>query len=268
MPTDPPPFRDARSSMKYAVTLHTMQMHGNDLIQSDEISCDVLAEPPAANVCIVPHRRLSVVNDDGTPVVYQVSLYCGYWTGADADTTRILFTIHSRFRALANARSLNDDSTPLNSELFVSPVRMPTGGFSISTPLTISAIETLDAYQFDHWTSNWDGTSNTAAVYDPYGRAQIITPSCWPMRDTVMFTAWYRNTTRSNVAVNDGHTLQPPRTTVAMCIPENGTIALYDLQGRALCIPCGDVWQQAGTYVARVTRSDGVCTTKLLLITN
>lgn len=249
LPTDPPFQRDTSGAYKRAASLYRLRWDNDVLVPGEEIACTVIAEPPAVHVHLVLDHHLPTHESDGSPIQYQVNLYCGYWFGnKDADTTSVRFTMHARYRAVAEARRTNDSSL-LNSELLVSPVSIPPSGYAITTPITITAISEHENLVFDHWTS-----SHAGIAFDAYGREQMLSVACWPMSDTVRFTAWYRDDNISSVSEAD--------------IPETASVELYDLQGRRANFEYRDTNRHRGIYIAVVTTSDGVRWLHPLLITH
>lgn len=257
LPTDPPTRRDTSGVYAKAAGLYRLRWDGDVLVPAEEIACTVIAEPPAAHVHLVLDHRLQTHELDGTPIQYQVNLYCGYWFGSnDADTTSVRFTTHARYRAVAEARRTGD-SLLLRSELFVSPVSIPASGYAITTPITIVATDERENLVFDHWTS-----SHAGIAFDMYGREQRLSVACWPMSDTVRFTAWYRDNSVSSVS-NAGI----PKATEAD-IPSTASVELYDLQGRRATFEYRDNNRPRGIYIAVFTSSDGVRRLCPFLITN
>lgn len=249
LPTDPPIARAANSVYQRAVSLHRLRWDNDVLVPGEEIACKVVAEPPAAHVHLVLDHHLPVHDTDGSPIQYQINMYCGFWFGDnDTDTTRVRFTTYARYHAVAEARYVRDSSL-LNSALMVSPVSMPPNGYVIITPLTITAIDEHENLVFDHWTA-----SHSGIVFDRYGREQIVSTACWPMSDTVRFTAWYRENTVSSVPEPE--------------ISESASVVLYDLQGRRAQFEYRDSNRPRGIYIAVITTADGVRRLHPLLITN
>ena len=249
LPTDPPIRRDTSGTYERAARLYRLRWDNDVLVPGEEIACTVIAEPPAAHVQLVLEQRLPTHELDGSPIQYQVNLYCGYWFGNnDTDTTSVRFTTYARYRAVAEARRTND-SLLLTSELLVSPVSIPAGGYAITTPITITAINEHENLVFDHWTS-----SHTGIAFDVYGREQKLSVACWPMSDTVRFTAWYRDNSISSVSEAE--------------IPQSASVELYDLQGRRATFEYRDTNRHRGIYIAVVTTSDGVRRLCPLFITN
>lgn len=246
LPTDPPPARAANSAYDRAARLRRMRWVNDVLEPAEELECKVVAEPPAAHVHLVLDYDLPTHDSDGTPIQYQIDLYCGFWFGDEvSDTTSVHFTTYSRYHAVAEARHVKDSSL-LRSELLVSPVSVPPSGYAITTPITISAIEEYKDIVFDHWTSTHSGIA-----FDRYGREQRLSAGCWPMSDTARFTAWYRDNTTSSV--------------LDLEIPETASVVLYDLQGRLAHFEYRDIKRLRGLYIAVITTADGTRIQPLLI---
>jgi len=246
--TDPPFMRDSSRLYSRGASLHRLRWIDDSLVLGEEISCRVVAEPPALNVHLILEYHLPTHELDGSPVYYQVNLYCGYWFGVnDTDTTTIRFSMYPRYRAIAEARRVGD-SALLKSEFLVSPVSMPTSGYAITSSMTITAREEHDGAVFNHWTA-----SHAGIAFDKYGREQRISVACWPMSDTVRFTAWYRADNVSSVSESE--------------LDDVATVELYDLQGRSVYMQHDARWP-TGTYIAVITRADGVRVFRQLSITN
>jgi hypothetical protein len=127
---------------------------------------------------------MPVMDDDLiNNVEYLIQTNCEYWDTDETGTRQYRVIKQHTIRAYAEARSEIDNS--ILSEVDVVPpkrslVHMIFDGVNLIAP------ETHGGLFFDKWT-----VSHAEVEYDPTSPAQNIGTACWPLRDTVIFTAWY-----------------------------------------------------------------------------
>ena len=140
---------------------------------------------------VVPDPPLLI--SDGAihrPVVYRLVTDCRYWHGVGhtgVDTSFIDLWKQHVVKVQGAAHRLHD-GVRISEEVVVSPGPSVTTGF-VANGITLAAEDT-ERYRFDHWSCSveLDGMDPTIA-------SQVLTDVCWPLEDTVLFTAWYRDVT-------------------------------------------------------------------------
>ncbi len=140
---------------------------------------------------VIPDDRLEI-HDAGVPepARYRLVVDCQYWYGAERhDTIRVELWKQYVVRAFAVARALTD-SSDISDQIMVTPLRTSDVHFELDG-VNIAADAGNDHWTFDHWTA-----SNGISL-DAQAPQQHLKDVCWPLRDTVIFTAWYLNTTTS-----------------------------------------------------------------------
>ncbi len=157
------------------------------------------------------------VSTDGdiNPITYQVIMDCRYFYGPDNEETSTRYlTKQNIVRACAQARSMTD-SSDLSSAVQLTPALGVCVQY-LRNGLELKAKWNIDRWKFDHWES-----SIPLAGLDRYELAQLLDNECWPVLDTVIFTAWYTDLTlgiRENQSVEN-------RITIAY---QNGDIIVHD----------------------------------------
>ena len=151
-------------------------------------SVELRTDTTTGLIHVIPDDRLEI-HDAGVPdpARYRLVVDCQYWYGTERqDTIRIELWKQYVVRAFATARSLTD-STDLSDQIMVTPLRSSDVHYELDG-VNIAADAGNDHWTFDHWTA-----SNNIAL-DPDAAQQHLKDVCWPLQDTVIFTAWYRTT--------------------------------------------------------------------------
>ena len=116
----------------------------------------------------------------------------------------------------------------ISEEVVVSPGPSVTTSF-VANGITLVA-ENTERYRFDHWSSSVE-----LPGLDPLLPSQHLIEVCWPLEDTVRFTAWYRDAT---VSVDEDPGGNPRIALQGRTLEVDGsgspivTVAVSDVHGR------------------------------------
>ena len=171
------------------------------LFRLDQTSAtdDVVAErafhwyPDTAtgSVVIIPDPPLEVsLEDPRLPVLFRLVVDCQYWHGpgdAAIDTAFVDLWKQHVVRLQGAAHRLHDGAD-ISSAVVVTPSPVVSTRF-VSSGVALDAEES-ERYRFDHWSASVE-----LPGFDPRVPSQILHDICWPLEDTVQFTAWYRDVT-------------------------------------------------------------------------
>jgi hypothetical protein len=178
--------------------------------------------------------------DSSASLRYMLYTDCRYFNGPEGREPSLqYFTKQSLIRGYGIARSMRD-SAVISERVLTEPI--PENGLStLLNGLIISTMERDSIWTFDHWTSSVPITG-----FDPYQLLQIVKDDCWPLFDTVVFTAWYKETTvhvdeRERITQRDGQPaldIRYEQSTAQIIIEsdlrEMCKAVLIDVQGRTL----------------------------------
>ncbi|MBI2794963.1 MAG: hypothetical protein HYX66_09990 [Ignavibacteria bacterium] len=198
-----------------------------------DVNGTISIDPSRGFVTFVPDSFPVSVIGDLNPIQYQVVMDCRYFYGPDnVDEYVRYLSKQNVIRACAQARSMTD-SSDLSSNILLQP-KMESCVHYLSNGLKIAAERNVGRWNFDHWES-----SISLAGLKQYELTQLLDNECWPLTDTVILTAWYRDVTlavREDPAAENQITfaykngdiiVHDPATTIYKWI-------LSDLQGRII----------------------------------
>lgn len=208
-------------------------------VLGDPVLEDVFAEhtvhwypdSTTGSIVVIPDPPLIVTDGDpARPVVYRLVTDCRFWQGREhqgVDTSYIDLWKQHVVRVKGAAHRLHD-GVRISEEVIVSP------GPSVATAFAANGVtlaaEDTERYRFDHWSCSVD-----IEGFDPVLPAQRLSEVCWPLEDTVHFTAWYRDVTAgvadaeirdTRAVVIDGHLR------ITSASKPISTLAVADLYGR------------------------------------
>lgn len=154
----------------------------------DTLKCDMRLDSELGTLTIYPRTPLPVMDDDlANPVEYLILVNCEYWKDEGTGTQEQRFIKQYVVKAVSEARSTVDSS--IIAGVYTDPPRRSPVHL-IWDGINLFATEENDSVVFDHWT-----ISHPEITIDPKRREQHVATECWPLADTVLFTAWYRPVT-------------------------------------------------------------------------
>jgi hypothetical protein len=157
---------------------------GNDQHPYDTIDCDVRVDSIVGTITFYPKDPMPVMDDDLiNNVEYLIQTNCEYWDTEETGTRQYRVIKQHTIRAYAEARSAND-SMIIDDALVAPPQRSLI--HLVFDGVNLYAPDTNGDLVFDKWTS-----SHEEIEFEPSRPVQHIGTECWPLRDTVIFTAWY-----------------------------------------------------------------------------
>lgn len=154
----------------------------------DTLKCDMRLDSELGTLTIYPRTPLPVMDDDlANPVEYLILVNCEYWKDEGTGTQEQRFIKQYVVKAVSEARSTVDSS--IVAGVYTDPPRRSPVHL-IWDGINLFATEENDSVVFDYWT-----ISHPEITIDPKRREQHVATECWPLADTVLFTAWYRPVT-------------------------------------------------------------------------
>jgi hypothetical protein len=184
------PAKHEMSPVTSPVQLYRMGVAGES-VSPEQIETEWDIDTVYGRLLVMPRASMPPVRrSDGRAYQYRLVVDCRYWKGPEADTVRYDISKQTMILAHAFARSVHD-STDLAAEVFVAPPPASTV-HHVGEGLRLEAEERSGPWSFERWES-----SNVNVAFDPLAPVQVIQDACWPLQDTVIFTAWFRNTSTS-----------------------------------------------------------------------
>ena len=172
--------------------------------------------------------------DSSAPLTYILYTDCRYFEGPDGEQPLMqYFSKQSLIHAYSEARTLKDSA--LITDYVGSEPTRENGLFGLLNGAMISTPFKDSIWTFDHWSSSFP-----LAALDPFQVLQVVQNKCWPLRDTVVFTAWYNE---APVSVNESSAGLTPdvtflqRENTVTVVAKNQdmcTVAIIDLHGRVV----------------------------------
>ncbi|RPI69830.1 MAG: hypothetical protein EHM43_00320 [Ignavibacteriae bacterium] len=163
----------------------------------DTININIRIDEVVGTLTVYPLEPMPITEDDNvTQIDYLIQLNCAYWQDIDTGEKSTYFAKQHIVRSYTVARSLRDSSI-VNDRVYVSPPETSPTHY-VHRGVNIHADRENGDLTFSHWTS-----SLTDVKLDPLIATQNVQADCWPIMDTVIFTAWYHDETTSVVDVFD-----------------------------------------------------------------
>lgn len=172
------------------------------LRDEDTIDVNVRIDEVVGTLTVYPLEPMPITEDDQvTQINYLIQLNCAYWQDIDSNAKSAYFSKQHIVRSYVIARSLTDSSL-VNDRVYVSPPETSPTHFA-QRGVNIHADRENGDLTFSHWTSNLPDVN-----LDPDLATQNVQADCWPIMDTVIFTAWYHDATSSVVDAYDDQQAQ------------------------------------------------------------
>ncbi|NQW30589.1 MAG: hypothetical protein HQ472_08760 [Ignavibacteria bacterium] len=177
--------RDPKSTVTQCVKVFRKNELGEYIEVNTATNCGV-----GAKTMVIKFLEpfVSHLSDPTEVATYKMVVICGYWAAGSDLIQQRFFQKQNVLRAYTVARMIGTEEIVFADTETMPPldsVIQP-----ISSKLRINTVSQTDSLQFSHWTCSADGIP-----YSPSGSNQVIEHRCWPQRDTVIFTAWYKKIT-------------------------------------------------------------------------
>lgn len=195
------------------------------------LDAETTMSPLTGIVTIIPNTPFPMYEEkQGTAILYEVRVDCR-WFGLQSTSGygRFYFSKECSVHYRTEARLLTDGS------LIPQSFTYPEFANEIIHPdsiVPIGADQSPEGYVFDHWTS-----SHPEISFVPKKSQQDVKDGCWPLLDTVMFTAWYSKATdvneekRNNELIEASWSPQSHLLTLDGLTSVQATITVYDVRG-------------------------------------
>ncbi len=171
--------------------------------------------------------------EDGSEQValYRVLINCATWfSNPNPAEARIGFTKSARVLVRSEARSV------VTGELLDSANLSPSQTavwVKLASKQVLAVHKAPNNTRFSHWTCNYPGI-----VFNPNLSYQSYLDNCWPVADTVVFTAWFQPITSvaEGASEMDLRFHQKGTSVIVEGLPSNVcTVTLLDALGRPVC---------------------------------
>ena len=189
----PIPQKHAASPVDTPVRMYDLGPLGEQLDEPRRMEITWTFDEQFGRIMVVPLSPMPVHEPgDYREIRYRITIDCRYWNGetrAD-DTVKVDVVKQHLIRAYAEARSIHD-STLLSDQIYAMPPSTSPIHF-VSDGVWIDVEDEAGSWEFSHWTS-----SDGGVVVEPTQPTQHIIDVCWPLKDTVVFTAWFKDVNTS-----------------------------------------------------------------------
>lgn len=237
-----------------------------------EVDINVAIDYEAGLITITPKKGFPVV-DGSMPlgVLYEIIIDCKWWDeNPIADSARVGFQKQILARYQTIARNLADNSVlnrgytrPHDKE------KMLLNGETAE----ITIAEATDNYQFAYWT-----TSHPEVPVVRDLPTQDVIKGCWPLDDTVLFTAWFEKVTdvQTNTEQSGPVNVRWDATNNQLIVHglhEQAVITIYDVRGAiayqgTVQSPQTEtqlqLWPQPGIHLAVIKQGQAITTAQFL----
>jgi hypothetical protein len=195
---------------------------------------------------IVPDQPLPIFEGKSEqPILYRLVLNCRTWEiNPVKDTAFIAFSKQGICMIKCTTRCLEDSSVVKGA--LMQPANVLN---SYQNPIRLMVSQLPANAVFDRWTC-----SNTDIVFDERMQWQDLGANCWPLQDTVFFTAWIRRTSGVVQVTSsaEGPKLRVEGLQVSMEDPPLDLVAVH-------------VYDARGVFVGRL-QSNASCSSATLIL--
>ncbi len=200
----------------------------------EEVGVHWSTEANNGAVVVIPDPPMEALEaDQRTPVRYRLVTDCRFWEGPQAikpDTSFFEIWKQHAVPYSGEARRIHDQQA-IDAEVVMNPMPLVAMAF-IADGVYLTA-ESGERYRFDHWTCSAEGI-----VLQSTAAEQLVRDVCWPLQDTVVFTAWYQDRTADLPSEPDkGIRLRATRENLLLTDPRPTPftdIVITDVHGRTV----------------------------------
>lgn len=190
----------------------------------------------------------------GNRTIYTISIMCRWWDTEifeDSVIKPIQKNIEVNYRT--EARMVEDSS--LLDTIYTMPIKH-SGILVYEADNWIEVREAPPGTTFSHWT-----TSDPGVTAEQTPEFQVVSDNCWPVFDTVTFTAWFEKTTK----VNDNEDkakptirwINPARELIVSNLQSSeARLSIFNVQGSVDW--CQTIFESGGSFTLPLSLTPGV----------
>jgi len=230
----PLPIRHPDAPVSSPVRLYRMGPDPTSPSVVEEVGVHWSTEANHGAVVVIPDPPMEALEaDQRTPVRYRLVTDCRFWEGPQAvkpDTSFIEIWKQHVVPFRGQALRLHDQQR-IDDDVIMMPV--PQVSLALISDGVYLSAESGERYRFDHWTCSAPGIAVQSEASD-----QLVRDVCWPLQDTVVFTAWYQDRTADlETERGKGIQLRATRENLLVVDPRPipfTDIAIADVHGRTV----------------------------------
>lgn len=230
----PLPVKHPESPVSSPVRLYRMGPDPTVPTVVQEVGVHWASDADNGSVVAIPDPPLEALEaDQRTPVRYRLVTDCRFWEGplaAQPDTSFVEIWKQHVVHYAGQARRIHDQ-LQIDADVVMSPASQISIAY-IAEGVYLSA-ESGERYMFDHWTC-----SDPVVPLIEDAAEQHLLDVCWPLEDTVVFTAWYRDRTADlRYQALEAFRIHATRYAVSVADPRDvpfTELVITDLHGRTM----------------------------------